>query len=250
MTRTCPSCKSQNARRSSVRAAEITLRHIFLSPYRCRECRTRFWVLSKNVYRFAAIIAVAVAIGAVGWQSSAWLDLPPEEAAPVATETQRVADLTRLAEGNDAVAEHELSRRYGSGLGVPKSATEEHNWLQRAARHDNVEAQYELGIALRDGRGSIQDYEEARKWLQRAAEGGNAKAQFALGLIYRTGIGVPIDSLKAYVWLNVAAAQDVPGAASARDSVLARLTAAELLEAQAEARRMSEMLIPKTSPRP
>ena len=61
------------------------------------------------------------------------------------------------------------------------------------------------------------------------------------------GLGIPIDNVKAYVWLNVAAAQDVPGAASARDSVLPRLTPAELQEAQAEARRLSALYIPKAA---
>jgi len=54
--------------------------------------------------------------------------------------------------------------------------------------------------------------------------------------------------VKAYIWLNVAAAQGVSGAGLARDTVLGRLSAAELLEAQAEARRMSEIYIPKATP--
>jgi TPR repeat protein len=248
MARTCPSCKSLNARRSSVRASEITLRHIFLSPYRCRECRTRFWVLSRNAYYLAGVLAVAVTIGALGWHAAALMGPPRSEEVNAGADTERVAALTRRAEGNDALAEHELARLYGSGLGVQKSATEEHNWLQRSARHGNVEAQFELGIALRDGRDTIQDYEEARNWLQRAAEGGHARAQFALGLMYRTGMGVPVDNVKAYTWLNVAAAQGVSGARSARDTVLARLSAAELMEAQAEARRMSELYIPRPAP--
>ena len=78
---------------------------------------------------------------------------------------------------------------YGIGIGVPRSPTEEHSWLQRSARHGNVQAQYELGIALREGRGTVQDFDEARKWLQRAAEGGDGRAQYALGLMYRSGRG-------------------------------------------------------------
>jgi hypothetical protein len=247
MTRTCPSCKSHNARRSSVRASEITFRHIFLSPYRCRECRTRFWAPSKNVYYFAGSIAVAVAVGAIGWHASAWLDPPRKETALANSDAQRVADLTKLAEASDADAEYELSRLHGMGLGVPKSAVEEHNWLQRAARHGSVQAQYELGVALREGRGTVQDFEEARKWLQQAAEGGSGKAQYALGLMYRSGVGTPVDNVKAYVWLNVAAARGVSGAGSARDAVLGRLSATELLEAQAEARRKSEIYMPKAA---
>jgi len=247
MIRTCPSCKSHNARRSSVRASEITFRHIFFSPYRCRECRTRFWVVSRNVYFLAGIIGIAMGMGAIVWQLGAWFESVGEGVDPPKTvAVPRLPELLKLAEGNDATAERELARIYGTGAGVPVSPREEHKWLERAARHGDVEAQYELGLALREGRGTVQDFDEARKWLQRAAESGNANAQYALGLMFRNGTGIPIDSMRAYVWLNVAAAQGVSGAASARDSVLTRLTSAELLEAQAEARRMSETHIPKT----
>jgi hypothetical protein len=249
MTRTCPSCKSHNARRSSVRAAEVTFRHIFFSPYRCRECRARFWVVSRNMYYFAGFIGIAMGMGAMAWQVGTWfesadkpVDRPPTVAVP------RLTELLKRAEANDAAAERELARLYGAGDGVPVSPREEYNWLERAARHGDVEAQYDLGIALREGRGTVQDFDEARKWLQRAAESGNANAQYALGLLYRTGTGIPVDSMKAYVWLNVAAAQGVSGAASARDSALSRLTPAELLEAQAEARRISETHIPNAVP--
>ena len=249
MIRTCPSCKSHNARRSAVRASEVTLRHIFFSPYRCRECRHRFWVVSRNLYYFAGVMGIAMGMGAVAWHLGTWLESAAKQTDPPAgAAVPRLAELRKLAEGNDATAEHELAKLYGIGIGVPASPKEEHHWLERAARHGDVEAQYELGVALREGRGTVQDFGEARKWLQRAAESGNANAQYALGLMYRSGMGTPIDSMKAYVWLNVAAAEGVPGAASARESVLSRLTPAELLEAQAEARRMSENHVPKAAP--
>jgi TPR repeat protein len=232
-----------------VRASEITFRHIFFSPYRCRECRARFWVISRHTYYLAGIVGIAMAVGAVGWHLGTWLEAPrAEKDATETVDATRLAELTKLAEGNDATAEYELAQMYGIGIGVPKTPTEEHSWLQRSARHGNVQAQYELGIALREGRGTVQDFDEARKWLQRAAEGGDGRAQYALGLMFRTGMGIPVDNVKAYVWLNVAAAQGVPGAPSARDSVLGRLSPAELQEAQAEARRMSEIYIPKAAP--
>ena len=250
MTRTCPSCKSRNARRSAVRASEITWQHIFLSPYRCRECRTRFWVLSRNFYQVAGGVVVAVAVGVLGWHAADWLEPPQRKPAQPAADPQSVADLVKRAERSDAVAELELSHIHGNRDDSPKSTKEEYMWLARSARHGNLQAQYELGLALRDGRGTIQDYEAARTWIQRAAEGGIGDAQFELGIMYRMGRGVSADNLKAYAWFNVAAAQAVPGAAAARDAVLARLAPAELLEAQAEARRMSEIYIPKTATHP
>jgi len=247
MARKCPSCKSINVRRSTVRTSEITLRHLFVSPYRCRDCRTRFWVLSRNAYYLAVILGIFVTAGLVAWHGRGLLDAMPRSASSEKAQPTdaRLGDLLRLAATNDPIAEYELARMFGNGYGVPKSLQEEQKWLARSARHGNVQAQYEFAVALRDGRGTVQDYDGARKWMQLASEGGNGPAQLALGSMYRTGVGVPIDNVKAYVWLNMAAAQGVPGAAATRDNVLPRLTATELQEAQAEARRLSELYTPK-----
>jgi len=73
-----------------------------------------------------------------------------------------------------------------------------------------------------------------------AASGGHADAQYALGQMYHTGVGLPADNVKASVWFNLAAAQDVAGANVQRDVLLRALTPAQVLEAQAEARRLSQ----------
>jgi len=59
--------------------------------------------------------------------------------------------------------------------------------------------------------------------------------------MYRMGIGVPADNAKAYIWFNLAAAHDVPGAAVQRTAVLHLLSSAQVLEAQAESRRLSDV---------
>jgi hypothetical protein len=86
----------------------------------------------------------------------------------------------------------------------------------------------------------IQDYARAATWLQRAAQSGHGLAQFELGLMYRGDAGIEADNVKAYTWLNLAAAQGVIGADAAREIVLRKLSPAEISEAQAEARRLSE----------
>jgi TPR repeat protein len=242
MNKSCPSCKSFNARRSAVRTSEITLRHVFMSPYRCRDCRARFWVLSKNSYYVAGVLGMFVVLLTLAWNAGELLDLPKTEAGGKLAEkgAAQLPDLLKLAESADPSAEYELSRMYAIGEGVAPSLSEEHKWLERAARHGHVDAQYEYGVALRDGHGTVQDYQAARTWLQVAAERSNASAQFALGQLYRTGLGTPIDNVKAYIWLNVAAAQGVPGATGARDSVVSRLSQTELQDAQVESRRLSE----------
>src|SRR6188474_1928473 len=96
MRRRCPNCKSFNVRRSSHEpddASEPLLR----SPYRCRDCHTKFWAISSKVYKRAALIlALTVAVfGVVSWllmvpadtprfetprKSSRWLETPRDTA--------------------------------------------------------------------------------------------------------------------------------------------------------------------------
>jgi len=240
MPRRCPNCGLANTRRSSIRAYEVTARHIFLSPYRCRDCRHRFWAISRNVYYLAGIIGAALVAGALSWNLRTLLDSPLVTPDNAVAATGEFAAIKARAEKNDADAEYELSGMYAHGYGVAKNETEAQYWLERAAQHGNVSAEYDLGMAFREGRGAVQDYERALKWIRLAAENGHSQAQFALGIMYRSGTGVPADNVKAYIWLNLAAARGVVDAALVRDVVLSRLTPAEVLEAQTEARRLAD----------
>jgi len=242
MQRKCPNCGLTNTRRSSIRAYELTPRHIFLSPYRCRDCRHRFWVVSRNVYYLSAVVGTALVAGGAAWNLRTILDAPHPEPDKQAAPAGAFAATMARAQKYDADAEYELSAMYAHGYGVPKSEVEALRWLERAAEHGNVVAQFELGTALREGRGAVQDYERAVKWIRRAAEGGHGPAEFALGLMYRSGTGVAVDNVKAYTWLNLAASRGVQDAAMVRDVVLSRLTPAEVIEAQSEARRLSDAL--------
>jgi hypothetical protein len=240
MQRKCPECGSLEVRRSAVRVAEIALRHVFLSPYRCRDCRALFWVVSRRVYQLAALVGFAIVVGAAGvglWAAAK--PRPGDAAAPPAKVDGLETTLDRAGK-SDPRAEYELATLYREGRGVPRNEKERLAWLQRAAEHGNADAQYELGMAMRDGRGIIQDYGRAAELLLQAAEAGNGLAQLELGIMYRSGIGIGADNAKAYTWLNLAAAQGVVGADVARDSVLRQLTAPEALEAQLAARRLSE----------
>jgi uncharacterized protein len=89
-----------------------------------------------------------------------------------------------------------------------------------------------------------QDYAEAAKWYRKAAEQGNASAQAALGGMYANGDGVPQDYVKAHKWFNLAASRLTKAAeqkvrhetVSNRDNVAARMTPAQISEAQKLAR--------------
>lgn len=233
----CPACSRFNVRRSSIRPAEVSAKPRLRSPYRCRDCGERFWVISRRANYLASLAVFAVVAGIVAWNV---VGAPRHEAIQPTVNAENVADTIKRAERDDAVAEYKLSGMYARGDGVESNKTQARTLLERAAEHGNIDAQYELGNALREGLGVVQDYEGAAKWLQLAAVNGNADSQYALGQMYHVGMGVAADKAKAYMWFNLAAAQDLPGAAAQRDALLRALTPAQILEAQAEARLLSQ----------
>jgi TPR repeat protein len=106
------------------------------------------------------------------------------------------------------------------------------------AQQGNALAQYNLGLMYFHGLGVVRDYREAVKWYRLAAQQGNPIAQYNLGMMYFNGLGVAQDPVRAHMWLNLsAAAQGHPDAVKDRDSAAARMTARQIAEAQAMARR-------------
>ena len=63
----CPACGGANVQRSSIRRSEAGA-HAFRSPYRCTDCRHRFWVISRKtrvgVVALAASLAALAAVAA------------------------------------------------------------------------------------------------------------------------------------------------------------------------------------------
>jgi uncharacterized protein len=81
------------------------------------------------------------------------------------------------------------------------------------------------------------------KWFRRAAGQGNAAAQNDLGLMYDRRQGVPQDYVQAHKWFSLAAARfpasktgEREQAVRNRDRVAAKMTAAQIAEAQRLAR--------------
>jgi len=239
MATQCPNCKGFNTRRSSIRATETSGTPRLRSPYRCLDCGERFWVLSRRAHYFAVVVGVAIVAGVIAWTVGGTPQEQRRQAAQPSPAAAIFADTLVLAETGDASAEYKVSQMYVQGAGVDPNRREALVWLERAAKHGSVEAQYEYGNALREGAGVVQDYESAVKWLQLAAEHGNPDAQYELGQMYRAGMGVDVDNAKAYMWFNLAAARDHPGASVQRDAMLRSLTASQIMEAQAEARRLN-----------
>jgi hypothetical protein len=236
----CPACGSLNVRRSWIRKKEVSATPRLRSPYRCRDCGERFWIASRRANYLMGFAGLAIIAGAFAWNAAGGPDKARSGAERTAASVQAFEEASARAGRDDPGAEYRLSRMYARGEGVASDKALARSWLERAAQHGNAEAQYELGNALREGIGTIQDYELAARWLELAAASGNGNAQYALGQMYRAGMGVAVDNVKAYMWFNLAAAQDVAGAPAQRDALLRLLSPAEVLEAQAEARRLSQ----------
>src|SRR5262249_27764317 len=90
-----------------------------------------------------------------------------------------------------------------------------------------------------DGQGVPQDFGEAAKWYRLAAEQGNPTAQSNLASMYFSGQGVKQDYVQAYLWVSLAASrspastkEDREQAASHRDLVASKMTAAQIAEAE------------------
>ena len=74
------------------------------------------------------------------------------------------------------------------------------------------------------------------KWFHFAADQGDASAQYNLGIVYKNGNGVPQDNVAAHMWHNLASANGYVVAGKWRDVIAAKLTPADVSEAQRRAR--------------
>ena len=67
MIRTCPGCNGFHIRRSSNPEAGAKWRRALLSPYRCSDCRTRFWKISRKAYVVAAAAMATITVWVIVW---------------------------------------------------------------------------------------------------------------------------------------------------------------------------------------
>lgn len=123
------------------------------------------------------------------------------------------AELTVLAESNNAPAQLRLGYSYFAADGLERDYTQSARWLAKAAEAQLAPAQFLLGICKLNGLGESQDFEGAVGLLNQAAEQGFANAEFQLGLCYlRGGPGVNQAPTRGIKWLTRAAEQGKPGA--------------------------------------
>jgi TPR repeat protein len=141
-----------------------------------------------------------------------------------------------LAEHGNAIAQYNLGVMYYKGDGVPQSYPHAVFWYRHAAWQGDASAQLSLGLMCYKGQGTLQNYTEALTWFRKAADQGSAEAQINLGAMYANGQGAPPDFIQAHMWLSLAAAKSETRAVKLRDIVAAKMTAAQIAEAQKLAR--------------
>jgi TPR repeat protein len=141
----------------------------------------------------------------------------------------------RLAKAGDARAQTSIGLMYARGYGVSKNMTEAHRWWNFAAIQNDPGAQYNLGMTYLSGEGVAVDYDRAARWFREASRRGHVQAQHNLGMMYHEGKGVPKDVRQAYYWVRVAALQGDEVAADALPKLREGMTAAQILDAEAQA---------------
>ncbi|MFA7096035.1 MAG: tetratricopeptide repeat protein [Gammaproteobacteria bacterium] len=117
--------------------------------------------------------------------------------------TKMIAELTPLAEGGNASAQHALGLVYYLGIAEDTEFKEATKWLKMSASQGNIDSQHYLGLIFIQS----DNYEEAYIWTSLAAENGSAEAQLNLAVMFFNGSGTDKDIDKAIKWATLAAEQ-------------------------------------------
>ncbi len=241
MTIKCPRCAGTNVRASGV--ADGVASGFFTARYRCEDCRERFGKARKTAWIAAVVGALfPVVAGALVLDRMGYVDisarLKGEERITVG---ESIARLRQRAADGDAQAMFRLGAVYRqrARADTDKLAVE---YLTQAAEKGHKEASFLLSMHYSDGRGVIQDYQQMFRYASKLAETNHPGAQFMLGNAFRRGMGTPPDNKKAYVWYNLAAANGSIESMPLRDNLARSMSSPEVLEAQADARRLVERL--------
>lgn len=142
-----------------------------------------------------------------------------------------------LAIGGHAQAQLNLALMYYEGLGIPEDRALAASWFRKAADQGVSTAQFSLGLMYFRGQGVEKDSREAARWFQKAADQDDAEAQINLGILYGTGHGVDKDLIEAHKWLNLAYLSGDSGAAAALEQISQVMSAEQIAEAKARARK-------------
>ncbi len=243
MTFHCPECGSERVHQSRVRPGERTAANLFQIPFRCRDCKTRFW--GRNTGAYIVTLAGGGFTLFIGW--IIWFALLHDEPGSIKLLSDSQPAAMSEAPASNPLLSSAIAR--GEEIDIKTLNDEETSipdannpryyttslFLDKAIK-GSADAQYQLGLLYLAGRGTLQDFSEAAEWLTLAAEQNHSLAQYELGLLYQIGQGVELDMEKSYIWFNIAAAAGGEQAILARDKAMRALSAAQLKAAQKEAR--------------
>jgi hypothetical protein len=223
-----------NVRRSSWKKNEDHMSHFFYAPYRCRDCKHRFFKFSGPFK--LSIIATLGLLASVGFFATIYLLSKPDPviaSLPITHEVKpnRILILEKAKQGK-ADDQYAAGLMYMPGGDFSINYKEALKWFDLAAKQGHAGAEFNLGLLYRNGRGVLQDFTAAAQWMEKAAHKGFPEAQYQLGTSYKTGEGIQRDLTQAYVWYNLAAAQGYEPGISGRDNVASLMNAAEVLKAQ------------------
>ena len=160
----------------------------------------------------------------------------------------------KAAEQGYADAQCQLGDMYFRGQRVLKNAAEAWEWYLLAAEQGSEYSQSQLAYMCALGAGRDQSYAAAVYWYRRsaarilpppslnsetvvnwhlcAANEGDAEAQYWLGVMYANGECVRQDYVYSHMWFNLSGAQGHQGALKNREMVAAKMTPAQIAEAQ------------------
>lgn len=108
---------------------------------------------------------------------------------------------------------------YEKGMGTEVDPAEAFRWYKRGARKKNYFAMEQLALAYERGIGTKPNPRKALEWFGRAADAGNHHARYEQGRCYEHGIGTPPRPDLARRCYEQAAAQGIPEAVEALESL-------------------------------
>ena len=138
------------------------------------------------------------------------------------------------AHKNNNIAKFMLGYAYYRGFVVPQDYEKAFTLIREAAISGSKidEAQLVLAEIYIKGHGTVQNYQNAISAYNAAVKQGNMEAIMILAQIYTDGVICPKNLVRAHSLFNIAAAKNVPEAASKRDELTVGMKHQDLLNAQ------------------
>ena len=161
---------------------------------------------------------------------------PPSPPQPL-IDGPAVSEVLKRAQAGDPNAQNELGILYSEGRGLSQNYLEAKGWFKKSADQGHAGAQVNLGTLYSLGQGAPYSDHMALFWFQKAAEQRNALAFAKLGMMYERGRGVPQSLVEAHMWYSLSAAYGEKRAVESRDTIAARMTRSQIVEAEDRAKK-------------